>query len=803
MASIPVMLLLLVFLLPVHANAQRNQSNRILLGSSLSPNANRTSWLSGSGLFAFGFYPQDDGFSIGIWLVNQTEKTIIWTANRDDPPVSSNATLDLTRDGKLLLRTERGREKSISDVAEPATSAAMLDSGNFVLYNDSYVIWESFDFPTDTILGGQNLSSTHEYDLVSSLSISDHSSGRYLLRMQSDGNLVAYPVNTSDNAIDRYWSSNTHEDISDQYWSSNTHEDISSYGKLILTRLGVLFLNSSVSPVHILANSSYAADKNGTTIHRATLDADGIFRLYSHHFKSDNSSSSMLVEWSALTNQCEVGGFCGLNSYCSGMGSFAECKCYPGFDFINSKNKFLGCHQNFNEDDCRRSKDPTLLYNVASLENVSWKDHPFSVITLFQLDMEKESCGKSCVEDCNCGAVLYTGYDCMKYKLPLRYRIRNANISTTAFFKVSSISSSISDRPPKVRERLILIICIILGSVSCLCLVLAISSFFVYRHKFERYRKLSENVNLEFAEEFTLQSFSYNHLESATDGFKEELGRGSFGAVYKGILPRGGKTIAVKRLEKGVEEGEREFRAEMTAMAQTHHRNLVRVLGFCIEGPKKLLVYEYMKNGSLADLIFKAERPPIWKERIRIALDVARGLLYLHEESEARIIHCNIKPQNILMDDNWTAKISDFGFAKLLMPNQSRATMGAEGTSGYLAPERLKNSLTSLKVDIYSFGVVLLEIVCCRKNIEVNVSNADEIILSNWAYNCFVAGELEKLVEDEDVDFRTLERLVKVGLWCVQEDPALRPSMKIVILMLEGTINIPIPPSPVSSIVVS
>lgn len=777
MASLPVLLLLLVFLLPVHANDRGNDSTVILLGSSLSPNANRTSWLSPSGLFAFGFYPQDDGFAIGIWLVNQTEKTIIWTANRDDPPVSSNATLDLTRDGDLLLRIEQGREISISNVSYPATSAAMLDSGNFVLYNDSYVIWESFDFPTDTIVGGQNLSITHKYELVSSVSISDHSSGRFLLRI--DGNLVAYPVNNSDRWIDSYWSSYTDEDF---------------------TRLDALFLNSSVSPVHILANSSYAADKNGTTIHRATLDADGIFRLYSHHFKSDNSSSSMLVEWSALTNQCEVSGFCGLNSYCSGMGSFAECKCYPGFDFINSKNKFLGCHQNFKEDDCRRSKDPTMLYNVASLENVSWKDYPFSVITLLQLEMEKKSCGKSCVEDCNCGAALYTGDDCKKYKLPLRYgRIRNANISTTAFFKVSSIS----DRPPKVRERLILIICIILGSVSCLCLVLAISSFFVYRHKFKRYRKLSENVNLELAEEFTLQSFSYNDLESATDGFKEELGRGSFGAVYKGIIPRGGKTIAVKRLEKGVEEGEREFRAEMTAMAQTHHRNLVRVLGFCIEGPRKLLVYEYMKNGSLADLIFKAERPPIWKERIRIALDVARGLLYLHEESEARIIHCNIKPQNILMDDNWTAKISDFGFAKLLMPNQSRATMGAEGTSGYLAPEWVKNSLTSLKVDIYSFGVVLLEIVCCRKNIEVNVSNADEIILSNWAYNCFVAGELEMLVEDEDVDFRTLERLVKVGLWCVQEDPALRPSMKIVILMLEGTIDIPIPPSPVSSIVVS
>ncbi|XP_075669698.1 G-type lectin S-receptor-like serine/threonine-protein kinase LECRK1 [Castanea sativa] len=723
MASIPVLPLLLVCLLPVHASAQRNQSNSniILLGSSLSPNANRTSWLSPSGLFAFGFYPQDDGFAIGIWLVNQTEKTIIWTANRDDPPISSNATLNLTIDGKLLLITEQGRELSIIDVDQddrPATSAAMLDSGNFVLYkNHSNVIfWDSFDFPTDTIIGGQNISSGN--NLVSSVSISDHSRGSHSLNMQTDGNLVAYPVNSSDNGYNAYWSSGTNGEYNAQ---------------LSLTRLGVLSLDWG-SGGRILANRSYP-DKHGTTIYRATLDADGIFRLYLHHFKSDNSSS-MLMEWSALSDQCDVRGFCGLNSYCSG--------------------------------------------------------------------------GKSCLEDCNCGAILYTGAKCSKYKLPLRYgRIKNENKSTIAFFRVSNGNTEILDRPGQVhkvliesKRSLILILSIILGLVLCLCFVLATSTILVYRHKFDRYRKLSENANLGLAEEFTLQSFSYNELEIATDGFKEELVRGSFGAVYKGTIPKGDKIISVKRLENAVEEGEREFRAEITAIARTHHKNLVRVLGFCIEGPRKLLVYEYMNNGSLADLIFKSQRPPVWKERIRIALDVARGLLYLHEESEVRIIHCNIKPQNILMNDNWIAKISDFGFAKILMSNQSRATTGAEGTSAYLAPEWQKNPLISLQTDIYSFGIVLLEIVCCRRSIEVNVSTADEIILSNWVYNCFAAGELAKLVKDENVDTMTLERMVKVGLWCVQEDPALRPSMKNVILMLEGTIEIPVPPSPVHSIVV-
>ncbi|KAK7860302.1 g-type lectin s-receptor-like serine/threonine-protein kinase lecrk1 [Quercus suber] len=615
MASIPVLPLLLVFLLPVHANAQRNQSNSniILLGSSLSPNANRTSWLSPSGLFAFGFYPQDDGFAIGIWLVNQTEKTIIWTANRDDPPVSSNATLNLTIDGKLLLITEQGRELSIIDVDQedrPATSAAMLDSGNFVLYrNDSYVIWDSFDFPTDTILGGQNLSSGN--NLVSSRSISDHSSGHYSFNMQEDGNLVAYPVNSSANTLDAYW------------YSATDYGNV--YASLILSRLGVLFVHLSEFPRFILANSSYP-DKNGTTIYRATLDADGIFRLYLHHFKSDNSSS-MLMEWSALSDQCDVKGFCGLNSYCSGMGSKADCNCYPGFDFINTSNKFLGCYHNFSEDDCRRSKDPAMLYNATSLANIVLRgNYPYSVEP-----MKKENCGQFCLEDCNCGAVSYTDSNCRKYKLPLRYGIINANESTPTFFKLKGIHSTQIPELFIGSKSLILILSVILGTVSCLCLVLAASSFFVYRQKLVRYRKLSENVNLGLAEEFTLRLFSYNELESATDGFKEELA----------------------------------------------------------------------------------------------------------------------------------------------------------------------------KADIYSFGVVLLEIVCCRRSIEVNVSTTDEIILTDWVYNCFAAGELEKLVEDENVDFRKLERTVKVGLWCVQEDSALRPSIKNVILMLEGTIDIPVPPSPVLCIAVS
>ncbi|XP_042977297.1 G-type lectin S-receptor-like serine/threonine-protein kinase LECRK1 isoform X1 [Carya illinoinensis] len=789
MSSIPILLLMLVFLLYVDANTRQNHSTLIHLDSSLSPNvtAKRSSWLSPSGLFAFGFYPQGDGFAVGIWLINQTEKTIIWTANRDGPPVSSNVVLQLTRDRGLLLQTEQG-SVAISAVEEPSASAAMLDSGNFVLYNqDSRVIWESFKFPTDTILGGQNLSA--EDELVSSVSKHNQSSGQFSLRMQEDGNLVAYPVNSSYAQYDSYWSTGT-----DNYGSST---------QLTLSHLGVLFLRNDALVVRVLANSSYPNKNNGTIIHRATLDADGIFRLYVHRFESFNSSST-LVNWSALPNQCEVNGFCGLNSYCSSEGSKAVCNCYPSFVFVNPINKFQGCYRSFTNDGCRQVKEPAMLYRIDILENMRWGDYPYSVVPA-----KKEDCGKLCLEDCNCAAILYTNDHCTKYKLPLRYGRVSENTSATAFFKV--ITKNITTPPvsiaPEVltesKRGLVLTLAICLGSISCLCFIFSIYSFFRYKHQVFRYRRLSENANLGLIEDFTLRTFSYNELEKATDGFREELmGSSSFGAVYKGTLPGGNKTIAVKRLEKVVEGGQQEFKAEMTALARTHHRNLVRLLGFCIEGSKKLLVYDYMSNGSLADLLFKSGLRPIWKERVKIALDVARGILYLHEECEVHIIHCNIKPQNILMDDTWTAKISDFGLAKLLPRNQSRTTMRVEETTGYsyLAPEWQKNALISVKADTYSFGIVLLELLCCRSSIEINVPSADEILLSSWVYNCFMAGELDKLVQGENVDFMTLERMVKVGLWCIQEDPALRPSMKNVILMLEGTMDIPIPPilSPVA-----
>jgi tRNA A-37 threonylcarbamoyl transferase component Bud32 len=763
------LLLLILFLLFVETRTQPNQCGEIHLDSQLSPTSNLLSWLSPSGHFAFGFYPQGNGFAIGIWLIGQPDNTVVWTANRDDPPVSSNATIHFSEEGKLLLRTGQGRyEKLIADVSV-SDSASMLDSGNFVLYSNCNIIWQSFDFPTDTILGGQSLNQSQE--LVSSVSSSNHSSGRFFLWMQRDGNLVAYPRNRAALPNDAYWISHT-----------DNHVGLD----LSLNHQGHLFMNIYKSePQELLfANSSYSCE-NSTTIFRATLDADGIFRLYSHCSES-KTSWSVHVEWSALNNQCDVYGFCDFNSYCSGTGTNYECSCYPGFVFNDPNEKFSGCYRNASESFCAGSKEGR-KYHVTGIENLLFERDPYSA-----QELEEEKCRLSCLEDCHCDVALYMDAKCEKYTFPIRYGRENKTISSIAFFKEETNPGQkiIIDN----KKSLIMFLAIIFCSIAILCFGIAISTFFVYRDRAFLYEKLSEIISL--TGEFTLQSFSYDELEKATDGFREELGRGSIGAVYKGKINGGEKTVAIKRLEKVLDRGEKNFQAEITIIGQTYHRNLVRLLGFCFDHSRRLLVYEYLKNGTLADLLFTAERRPVWKERIRIALDIARGILYLHEECEACIIHGNITPQNILMDDSWIAKISDFGLSKLLYPDKVRSSMALLSHSrGHLAPEWQNNALISIKADIYSFGVVLLEITCCRSSIKADVSTEDEMILSRWAYQCFVAGQLDMLLKDEHVEYESLERMVKIGLWCVQSDPALRPSIKNVILMLEGSEDIPNPPS--------
>ncbi|KAL4644321.1 hypothetical protein ACB092_02G157000 [Castanea dentata] len=712
---------------------QKQCSHPIRLGSSLHPTIIPSSWPSPSSQFAFGFYSQGNDFMVGIWSVGiDNNITVVWTANRDDPPVTSKATLKLTKSGKLLLKTdEQGKEKPISTTSETAFFACMLDSGNFALYNkNNSIIWDTFRCPTDTILKGQMLPPGGQ--LFSSVSDTNHSTGRYRLRMRYDGNLVLELANSVDDASEAYWESGT----------GGYGKEYDSKFSLDLNDAGILQIINSTS-MESVQNFSSLESNNSKTIYRATLDVVGVFRFN--------------MEWSAFEDRdlCKVNGFCGFNSFCTLNDDKPYCACLPGTDFVDANHESLGCVRNFAKvGRCRGGKD-----NITTTQNMMWNDIPFTKEPI----STKEECLQSCLEDCNCEAALFTNPCCQRHKLPLRYVRRDTSTGTLAFFKVGkrSWNETIPVKPPviefKSKKVIVQILVLILAFIAFSFLGLGISGVYMFKIRVLRYKRLKESEILGLTKGLTLNLFSYDELRRTTNGFKEELGKGSFGTVYKGALYKGKKLVAVKRLEKLVEEGEREFRAEMQAIGRTHHKNLVQLLGYCAEGSKRLLVYEYMSNGSLADVLFKGVRHPNWDERVRIALDVARGIFYLHEECKAPIIHY-----------------------------QTRTFTMVRGTRGYLAPEWQKNTPISVKTGI----------ICCRRNMDVNASILEEIVLFTWVYKCFVARELDKIVGGEEVDKRTLENMVKVGLWCIQDEPFLRPSMKSVVLMLEGITDISSPPCP-------
>nr|XP_025621212.1 G-type lectin S-receptor-like serine/threonine-protein kinase At1g34300 isoform X3 [Arachis hypogaea] len=300
--------------------------------------------------------------------------------------------------------------------------------------------------------------------------------------------------------------------------------------------------------------------------------------------------------------------------------------------------------------------------------------------------------------------------------------------------------------------------------------------------------------------------FSYKELQRSTKGFKEKLGDGGFGAVYKGTLANK-SVVAVKQLE-GIEQGDKQFRMEVSTISSTHHLNLVRLIGFCSEGRHRLLVYEFMKNGSLDNFLFvddelQSGKLLDWDQRFNIALGAARGLTYLHEECRNCIVHCDIKPENILLDENYNAKVSDFGLAKLSSAtnHRHRTLTSVRGTRGYLAPEWLANLPITSKSDVYSYGMVVLEIVSGRRNFEVS-EETNRKKCSIWAYEEFEKGNIRGVIDKrlfcEEVKLEKVERLIMACFWCIQEQPSMRPTMSKVVQMLEGVVDIENPPPPKS-----
>ncbi|XP_058737566.1 LEAF RUST 10 DISEASE-RESISTANCE LOCUS RECEPTOR-LIKE PROTEIN KINASE-like 2.1 [Vicia villosa] len=328
---------------------------------------------------------------------------------------------------------------------------------------------------------------------------------------------------------------------------------------------------------------------------------------------------------------------------------------------------------------------------------------------------------------------------------------------------------------------------------------------------FWRRRKLVEHNVDTFMQNYNSsmpRRYRYKEVKRITNSFREKLGQGGYGVVYKARL-NDGRQVAVKLINESKGNGE-EFINEVASISRTSHMNIVSLLGYCYEGNKRALIYEFMPKGSLDKFIYKSEFPNAicdfdWNTLFQIAIGIARGLEYLHQGCNSRILHLDIKPQNILLDEDFCPKISDFGLAKICQKKDSIVSiLGTRGTIGYMAPEIFSRAFggVSYKSDVYSYGMLILEMIGGRKNYETGGSCTSEMYFPDWIYKDLDQGNttntlLNRLtISEEENDM--VRKITLVSLWCIQTNPSDRPPMNKVIEMLLGPLSsVSYPPKPV------
>ncbi|KAK6937070.1 Bulb-type lectin domain [Dillenia turbinata] len=667
-------LLCLIFLvlLPCSAMSQRN----ISLGSSITAGTNGSLWESASGDFAFGFKEITAGsgsFLLAIWFNKIPEKTVVWWAHNGNL-VQNGSKIQLTSDGRLVLIDPTGQE-IWSAGKTSASYAAMLDTGNFVLADqDAVNLWESFDQPTDTFLPTQPFKEGTR--LSSRFSAANYTNGKFEFELQEDGNLVLYIIEYPRDFV---------EFVKSAYWAT----DIMGSGhQLIFNQTGNIYLINQNKTVLASVLSDPNSTTNSTNFYRrAVLDFDGVLRQYVYPKAGGSSSGGSQNAWSVSSNIppniCTAingdtsSGACGFNGLCQlEDDQRPKCLCPRGYSFIDPNNEMSGCKQDYDSQSCLEELQDKNLFDVSEMKDTNWTSGDYEQFG----PVTEDQCRDACLGDCFCGVAIFNGDKfCFKKRLPLSNGRIDPSVGGKAFVKYTVKNNTAprtdeNDSPKKENDNSTLILpgaVLLGGSVFLNCLLLLVTLLIIL-HFNKRNPKAVQALPPVLA--MNLPSFTYKEMEEATDGFKEEVGRGACAIVYKGIIQFENKRlVAVKKLDKMVAEADKEFKNEVSAIGRTNHRNLVRLLGFCNEGPHHLLVYEFMANGSLADFLFGNPRPRY--------------------------------------------------------------------------------------------------------------------------------GNLECLVENDEEakdDIMRVRKSVMIAIWCIQDDPSMRPTMRKVIQMLEGAVEVPAPPDPSS-----
>ncbi|KAM3277461.1 hypothetical protein ACQJBY_045382 [Aegilops geniculata] len=797
---------LIILFLPLRAS-----DDRLVPGERLFPG---TTIVSDDGAFALGFFSPSNStpasLYLGIWYNGIPELTVVWVANRERSVTNSTSsppTLSLTNSSNLALSdASSGRVVWTTDVAAASSSiaaAAVLENiGNLVVRSpNGTMLWQSFDHVTDTFLPEMKIRIRYAtrgigIRLVSWKGPEDPSLGRFSYGGDPDTLLQLF-----------LWDG-TRPVGRTSPWTGYLVKGEHQYRKVNGSTAVIVYMAIVDNEEEIYTTYTVSAGAPHT---RYVVTYTGDYQLQS--WSTSSSSWVILANWPSP--ECNRYGFCGPYGYCDQTAMpMPTCKCLDGFEPASTdewaagrfsagcrrKEALHGCGDNFLALTEMKAPDKFMLAggNMSTLEE----------------------CAAECRNNCSCVAYAYSNLSsgrsggdvtrCLVWAGELidTGRFAEGLGSAALYLRLAGLDVAAGKR--RKSTALIIMLAILgTGAVVFLCIFVAWLKFKGKKkrrkHKKATFDSMSTSYELgegnpPHAHEFPFVSF--DEISLATNNFSETcmIGQGGFGKVYKGLL--GGQEVAVKRLSSDSQQGTKEFRNEVILIAKLQHRNLVRLLGCCGEGDEKLLIYEYLPNKSLDATLFDDSRRLMldWTTRFNIIKGVARGLLYLHQDSRLTIIHRDLKAGNVLLDVEMKPKIADFGMARIFGDNQQNAsTQRVVGTYGYMAPEYAMEGVFSTKSDVYSFGVLVLEVVTgIKRSSNSHIMGFPSLIVYSW--NMWREGKTEELVDKYTMDTCSLDEVlicIHVALLCVQENPDDRPLMSSVVFVLEnGSTTLPPPTCP-------
>ncbi|KAL4563135.1 hypothetical protein LXL04_027168 [Taraxacum kok-saghyz] len=778
--------------------------------------------VSNGEVFELGFFdPGNGNLYIGIWYKQIQQKTYVWVANRDTAINSSTGNLTITDNGNMVLVDEAGAVAWSSDDSDQSTQvvntvAQLLDNGNFVLrpqndQNPENYIWQSFDYPTDTLLpemklGWDKKSGIHRF-LRPWKTNNDPGTGDYSFKMTING----FPEILLSHNETKTWRTGA--------WNGKMFSGVPVMKGVSIMQFEFRDTSDEISYSFKMLNSSVHS--------RLVINSSGINQRYVWL----ETTKAWNVFWTFPVDFCDHFETCGPFGICDANAA-PICKCTTGF---RPKNKHAWDLRDGSDGCERSSKLDCGSDGFLRMKNMKL---PESSKAFVDRKMNLSECGAICKRNCSCAAyanmnITEGGSGCVIWEVDLIDMRQYAESEDGGQDLYVRVAASDLDKPPMTGNtknssgngskvgRVVGI------SISACGVVIFLLILYFYLRKKKKAQTLkrssirkerTEDVILKdgvilpsrrdyhgdtVMDELELPLFDFTTLAIATNNFSDtnKLGQGGFGCVYKGTLMEG-EVVAVKRLSRVCEQGIEELKNEVRLIAKLQHRNLVRVLGCCIEVEEKLLVYEFMENKSLDMFLFEKEKSMKlnWKIRISIIRGCARGLLYLHQDSRFKIIHRDMKASNILLDKEMQPKISDFGIARIFGSDQTEAeTKIVVGTYGYMSPEYAMEGHFSTKSDVFSFGVLILEIISGKRN-RGSYNTSNNLNLLGQAWTLWNEGNALQLVDyalGDRFSKNEVLRCIQVGLLCVQGQPEDRPSMsKVVLLLSSETVRMPQPKHP-------